>query len=161
MLTPEPETQWQKPDTPVPNPWNQFSKNTSTFSAFHSDGNSKSHFFFLSIHRTLFTTFGTFFITEVCCVHVDGIVLQNAEAKWSIGHTDDSQVQTLVTKLVNYKSAQGAEGELSGFGDEWMAPMQRDVEGEDSQGERRTRRRKAKRKRTRELHLGRRSVPLQ
>lgn len=42
-----------------------------------------------------------------------------------------------------------------------MAPMQRDVEGEDSQGEMRTRRRKAKRKRTRELHLGRRSVPLQ
>lgn len=39
-------------------------------------------------------------------------------------------MQTLVTKLVNYKSEQGAKGELSCFGDEWMATMQRDMEGE-------------------------------
>lgn len=63
-------------------------------------------------------TFGTIFITTVCCVRDDSIVLQNTEAKWSIGHTHDSQVQTLVAKLVNYASQQRAEGELSCFGDE-------------------------------------------
>lgn len=82
----------------------------------HSAGNSKSHFF--QIRRTQLMTFGTIFITTVCCVRVDSIVLQNTEAKWSIGHTYDSQVQTLVAKLVNYASQQRAEGELSCFGDE-------------------------------------------
>lgn len=61
-------------------------------------------------------------------------------------------MQTLVTKLVNYKSEQGAEGELSCFGDEWMATTQRGMEGEGSQGERRKRRRMAK-KRKGELNL--------
>lgn len=96
------------------------------------------------MHRTQFNTFGTIFITEACCVHGDSIVPQNAEAKWSIGHTDDSQVQTLVTKLVNYTSEQGAEGEPSCFGDEWMATVQWDTEGEDSRRESRKKRRMAK-----------------
>lgn len=79
-----------------------------------------------SHHLTQFTTFGTIFITKVCCVRVDGIVLQHAAANRSIGPTDDSQVQTLVTKLVNYTSEQKAGGELSVlfFEDERVPVMQ-------------------------------------
>lgn len=58
------------------------------------------------------------------------VVCQNAEAKGSVGHTDDSQVQTLVTKLVNYKSEQRGEGEFSCFGDEGMTMVHREMEGE-------------------------------
>lgn len=93
-----------------------------------------------------FMTFGASFITTFCCVD-GGIVLQNMEAKWSIGCTHDLQVQTLVTQLVNYKSQRRAEGERSRFGDEWIATMQREIEGGDSPSERK------KMRRRRELYL--------
>lgn len=39
-------------------------------------------------------------------------------------------MQTLVTKLVNYKSEQRGEGEFSCFGDEGMTMVHREMEGE-------------------------------
>jgi len=63
---------------------------------------------------TKFTAFDTIFIIWS---FLNSIVLKkNAEAERSVGHSDDSQVQTILTKLVNYKSEQkggGGSGELS------------------------------------------------
>lgn len=89
------------------------SESARSFYAFHNDGDSKI------TSRPLIPPPNSPHLAQSS--QQASCFVQYTEAQWSIGHTDGSQVQTLVTKLVNYTSAQGADGELSCFGDEWMA----------------------------------------